>query len=90
MSEARRPLEHETLGRTGDYEVVSTARGAFTVVSLRGRFTEELLALLQRQVFMQVRNIAVDLSSLSGITMTLARSVYYAARSEERRCRERV
>ncbi|HEX7902126.1 MAG TPA: SpoIIE family protein phosphatase [Planctomycetota bacterium] len=80
-NDAKRPMEHETLGRTGDYEVVSTARGAFTVVSLRGRFTEELLGLLQRQVFMQVRNMAVDLSSLSGITMTLARSLYYASQA---------
>ena len=81
MSEAGRPIDYETLGRTGDYEVISTGRGAFTVVALRGRFNEELLGLLQRQVFMQVRNIAVDLSALSGATMTLARSVHYAAQA---------
>lgn len=74
-------MEHETLGRTGDYEVLSAPRGAFTLVTLRGRYTDDLLGLLQRQVFMQVRNLAVDLSGMSGITMTLARSLYYAAQA---------
>jgi serine phosphatase RsbU (regulator of sigma subunit) len=74
-------MNSETLGRTGDYEVLSSERGAFTLVTLRGRFTDELLTLLQRQVFMQVRNLAVDLSGLSGITMTLARSCYYASQA---------
>lgn len=73
--------EHETLGRTGDYEVLSSAHGSFALVTLRGRYTEELLGLLQRQVFMQVRNLAVDLSAMSGITMTLARSLYYASQA---------
>lgn len=74
-------MEHETLGRTGDYEVLSSARGAFLLVTLRGRYTDELLGLLQRQVFMRVANLAVDLSGISGVTMTLARSLYYAAQA---------
>jgi serine phosphatase RsbU (regulator of sigma subunit)/anti-anti-sigma regulatory factor len=73
--------EHETLARTGDFEVLSAARAAYTLITLRGRFTEDLLGLLQRQVLMQVRNLAVDVSGLAGITMTLARSLYYAAQA---------
>jgi serine phosphatase RsbU (regulator of sigma subunit) len=71
--------EHETLARTGDFEVLAAARGAYTLITLRGRFTEDLLGLMQRQVFMQVRNLALDASGLAGITMALARSLYYAA-----------
>lgn len=75
------PPDHETLARNGDFEVLTAVRGAFTLVTMRGRFTDELQGLLQRQVFMQVRNLAVDASGLAGITMTLARGIYYAAQA---------
>ncbi len=71
----------ETLARTGDFEVLAGPSGAFTLVVVRGRYTDELQALLQRQVFPQIRHLAVDVSGLAGITMTLARGLHYAAQA---------
>ncbi len=69
--------DHETVARTGDFEVTAAPRGGFTLVTLRGRYTDDLLAILQRQVFLQLKDLAVDASALSGITMALARTLYY-------------
>jgi len=70
---------HETVARTAEYEVTTEPRGAFLLVSLRGRFTDDLLTVLQKQVFLQIRSMALDASALSGMTMALARAVFYTA-----------
>ena len=73
------PPAHDTVVRTNEYEVTTDLRGAFLLVSLRGRYTDELLTVLQKQVFLQMRSMAVDSSALSGMTMSLARALYYTA-----------
>lgn len=73
------PPSHETVVRTNEYEVTTDLRGAFLLVNLRGRFTDDLLTVLQKQVFLQIRSLAVDASALSGMTMSLARAIYYTA-----------
>jgi len=70
---------HETVARTAEYEVTTEPRGAFLLVSLRGRFTDDLLTVLQKQIFLQMRSMALDASALSGMTMALARAVFYTA-----------
>jgi serine phosphatase RsbU (regulator of sigma subunit) len=70
---------HESLVRTNEYEVTTDLRGAFLLVSLRGRYTEEVLTVLQKQVFLQMRSLALDASALSGMTMALARAIFYTA-----------
>jgi serine phosphatase RsbU (regulator of sigma subunit)/anti-anti-sigma regulatory factor len=72
---------HETVVRTNEYEVTTDQRGPFVVVTLRGRFTDDLLTVLQRQVFLQDRSLAIDASALSGMTMALARAFYNRAQS---------
>jgi serine phosphatase RsbU (regulator of sigma subunit) len=73
--------QHEPLARTGEFEVTAAPAGAFLVVALKGRSTDDLLAVLQRQVFSPPKSLAVDAGALSGITMPLARSLYTAAQS---------
>src|SRR4029079_4569860 len=70
---------HESVVRTNEYEVTTDLRGAFLLVSLRGRYTEDVLTVLQKQVFLQMRTMALDASALSGMTMALARAVFYTA-----------
>src|SRR5436190_17779167 len=70
---------HEIVARTNEYEVTTDLRGAFLLVSLRGRFTDEMLTVLQKQVFLQMRSMAIDAGALSGMTMALARAVFYVA-----------
>jgi serine phosphatase RsbU (regulator of sigma subunit) len=70
---------HETVARTAEYEITTDLRGAFLQVNLRGRYTDEMLTVLQKQVFLQMRSLALDASGLSGMTMTLARAIFYTA-----------
>src|SRR5437879_3003232 len=70
---------HETVVRTNEYEVTTDLRGAFLLVSLRGRYTDDMLTVLQKQIFLQMRSMALDASALSGMTMALARAVFYTA-----------
>src|SRR6187549_249173 len=70
---------HETVARTAEYEVTTDLRGAFLLVSLRGRYTDELLTVLNKQIFLQMRSMAIDTSALSGTTMALARAMFYTA-----------
>jgi serine phosphatase RsbU (regulator of sigma subunit) len=72
---------HETVVRTNEYEVTTDLRGPFTLVTLRGRFTDDMLTVLQKQVFLKERSLAIDASALSGPTMALARALYYTAQS---------
>ena len=81
MPSAQAPRDHDTVARTGDFEVTTAPAGPFTVVRLSGRATDELLGVLQRQVFMQVRSLAVDATGLSAISMPLARSLYYTSQA---------
>jgi len=73
------PPSQDTIARTNEFEVTGQVRGPFLVVTLRGRFTDDLLGVLQKQVFLQLRSIAVDCGALSGLTMAFARSVYYVS-----------
>jgi serine phosphatase RsbU (regulator of sigma subunit)/anti-anti-sigma regulatory factor len=70
---------HETVARTAEYEVTTDLRGAFLLITLRGRYTDDLLTVLQKQLFLQMRSMAVDASALSGMTMALARALFYTA-----------
>jgi serine phosphatase RsbU (regulator of sigma subunit) len=72
---------HETVVRTNEYEVTTDLRGPFTLVTLRGRYTDDLLTVLQKQVFLKERSLAIDASALSGPTMALARAFQYTAQS---------
>ncbi len=72
---------HETVVRTNEYEVTTDVRGAFVLVSLRGRFTDDMLTVLQKQVFLKERSLAIDASALSGPTMALARAFQYTAQA---------
>jgi serine phosphatase RsbU (regulator of sigma subunit) len=72
---------HDTIARTSEFEVTAAERDPFLLVTLRGRFTDELLAVLQKHVFLQLRSLALECSALSGITMAFTRSVYYAAQA---------
>src|SRR5690348_18197446 len=40
--------------------VTTDLRGPFTLVTLRGRFTDDLLTVLQKQVFLKERSLAID------------------------------
>src|SRR5581483_2990333 len=71
------PPSHESAARTNEFEITTDLRGAFLLVTLRGRFTDEMLTILQKQVFLQMRPMAVDASALSGMTMSLARALFY-------------
>jgi serine phosphatase RsbU (regulator of sigma subunit)/anti-anti-sigma regulatory factor len=71
----------DTVARTNEFEVTTFDRGPFLVVTLKGRYTEELLGVLQKQIFLQLRSLAVDTSALSGISMSLARGLYYQAQT---------
>ncbi len=73
--------DHETVARTNEFEVTTAPRGAFTLVTLRGRYTDDLLGILQRQVFLQLKDLAVDASGLSGISMALARTLFYTGQA---------
>jgi len=75
------PREHDTVARTSEYEVTTETRGPFLLVLLRGRFTDDLLQVLQRQIFLPTQSLAVDASALSGITMAMARGLYYTAQA---------
>lgn len=70
---------HQTVARTAEFEITASARGPFVVLMLRGRCTDGLLDVLQKRVFLQVRSVAVDASELGGVTMPLARLLYYRA-----------
>jgi len=72
---------HETVVRTNEYEVTTDVRGAFVVVTLRGRFTDDMLTVLQKQVFLRERSLAIDASALSGPSMALARAFQYTAQA---------
>jgi serine phosphatase RsbU (regulator of sigma subunit) len=72
---------HDTLARTNEYEATTTEKGPFLVVTLKGRYTDELLNLLQKQIFLQLRSLAFDCGALSGITMPFARGCYYTAQA---------
>jgi serine phosphatase RsbU (regulator of sigma subunit) len=74
---AGRPPEADTVLRTGEFEILSATVGAFHKYILRGRFNDDMLGALQRQVLIPTQNMAIDAGGLSGITMALARSVYY-------------
>ncbi len=75
------PSASDTVARTNEFEITTAPRGQFQKVNLRGRFTDELLTILQKQVFLQLRDLAIDCSALSGITMSFARSLYYASQA---------
>ncbi len=74
---ADNPQGADTVVRTSEFEIVSAAAGAFQKYVLRGRFNDDMLGVLQRQVLLPIQSMAIDAGALSGITMALARAVYY-------------
>jgi serine phosphatase RsbU (regulator of sigma subunit)/anti-anti-sigma regulatory factor len=68
---------HDTVARTAEFEVTMQPRGAWSLAIVRGRFNDELLNILQRQVFLQLKPLAIDASALSGLSMALARAIFY-------------
>jgi hypothetical protein len=75
------PSSHDTLARTNEYEVTTVVKGPFLVARCRGRYTDALLDVMQKQVFMQMRPMAIDAAGLSGVTMPFARAAYYTAQA---------
>src|SRR5436190_16149266 len=72
---------HDTVARTNEYEITTLVKGPFLVAKCQGRYTEPLLDVMQKQVFMQMRPMAIDTGALSGITMPFARAAYYTAQA---------
>jgi serine phosphatase RsbU (regulator of sigma subunit) len=75
------PSSHDTVARTNEYEVTTVVRGPFLVARCRGRYTDALLDVMQKQIFMQMRPMAIDAGALSGVTMPFARAAYYTAQA---------
>ena len=73
--------DSDTVLRTGEFEILSSPVRCFQRILLRGRFNEDMLAALQKQVLLPTQSVAIDASALSGITMALARSLYIAAQA---------
>jgi serine phosphatase RsbU (regulator of sigma subunit) len=71
--------EHDTVARTLEFEITTSLKDPFLVVTLRGRFTDDLLGVLRKQVLLQLRSMAFDVSALSGTTMALARELHSVA-----------
>lgn len=69
----------ETVARTNEFEVRIAPRDPFALITLRGRYTDELLGVLLKQVFSLKKGLAIDASALSGVTMALARAIYTAS-----------
>ena len=75
------PSSHDTVARTNEFEVLTSVKGPFLVATCRGRYTDALLDVMQKQVFMQMRPIAIDAGMLSGVTMPFARAAFYTAQA---------
>jgi serine phosphatase RsbU (regulator of sigma subunit) len=75
------PPPSDTVVRNAEFEVSTRTRAPWTVVTLRGRFKDAVLEILQKQVFMPLRPLAFDTSALSGITMALARALFYQSQA---------
>ncbi len=78
---AGKPPDADTVLRTGEFEILSAPAGAFRKYVLRGRFNEDMLGALQKQVLLPVQSVAIDAAALSGITMPLARALTYASQA---------
>lgn len=72
---------HDTVARTNEFEVKAAVKGPFLVVTLRGRYTDALLDVMQKQIFSHPRSLAIDASALSGVTMPFARVVNTVAQT---------
>jgi len=78
---ASNPPEADTVFRTGEFEITTSTAGAFQKYTLRGRFNEDMLGVLQKQVLLPVNSVVIDVAALSGITMPLARALYYTSQA---------
>lgn len=67
------------LARTPSYEVVTQSRGPWTLVTLRGMYDDAMVEILRNKVFKTRTSLAFDLTNLSGITIQLARELYFTA-----------
>jgi serine phosphatase RsbU (regulator of sigma subunit) len=67
------------LARTPSYEVVTIARGPWLLVTLRGMYDDAMIEILRNKVFKGRSSFAFDLTNLSGITIHLARELYFTA-----------
>ena len=73
------PTTENILARTPSYEVVTQARGPWTLVTLRGMYDDAMVEILRNKVFKGRTSLAFDLTNLSGITIQLARELYFTA-----------
>ena len=67
------------LARTPAYEVVTQPRGNWILVTLRGMYDDAMVGILRNKVFTGRSSLAFDLTNLSGITIQLARELYFTA-----------
>jgi serine phosphatase RsbU (regulator of sigma subunit) len=65
--------------RTPSYEVVTQPRGPWILVTLRGMYDDAMIDILRNKVFKGRSSFAFDLTNLSGITIQLARELYFTA-----------
>ncbi len=85
----------EMVAQTPDYEVGVRKRANWTLVYLRGRYTDAMVELMRTQVFRDKErhaqhSFALDLSKLANIGMPLAREIWFQSQqlrtSGDRRC----
>ncbi len=67
----------QVIARTPDYEISTAVRAGWLVTAIRGRYDEKIIDILRAQVFKQKLSYAFDLSGLNGITVNLARELYF-------------
>jgi serine phosphatase RsbU (regulator of sigma subunit) len=78
------PLE-EVVTRTAENEAITWMSGAYCCVRMSGKFTVDLAEAVRTRVLNRDNvSMAVDVANLSGIPMSFARELYFAARSRQK------
>jgi len=67
------------LARTPSYEVITQPRGPWLLITLRGMYDEAMVEILRSKIFTRKSSFAFDLTNLSGVTIQLARELYFTA-----------
>lgn len=71
------PAGSTVVARTPDYEITTQRRGNWLIAGIRGRYEEKVLDILRTQILNQPASFAFDFSGLNGITVNLAREVWF-------------